>query len=121
MIIAFSLIAFAVLARTVWVLSQHAALRRCTLAACGALQLSLGIVAAGWITLASLTVEAAEPVATAPAKPIALDTEDAFFVSADPNLPDWVSQAKVLPPEADWTAVKTDPCPTVAECDADLA
>lgn len=120
MIISVSLIALAVLTRTAWVLSEKAAVRRCTLAACGALQLSFGAVAAAWITLTSLSAEAAEPMTVTPAHSVALDSEEAFFVSSDPNLPDWVSQAKLLPPQADWTAVQTDPCPTVAECDADL-
>jgi hypothetical protein len=134
MTIAFSLIAIAVLIKTVLVLAdQSPAFRRCTLATCGAAQMSLGIVAAGvvaWSNPVWAADEGAffETAATATADEPAAKTNTVSVelgktVFIPPGRPDWIREHGKYnrEPGAAWVAVESGPWQTKADCEKALS
>jgi hypothetical protein len=134
MTIALSLIAAAVLIKTVLVLAdQSPAVRRFALAGCGAVQLSLGMIAAGlaaWSTpvwaadegVFFETAAAAAPTSASPEKP-SITVEPGKTVIIPPGRPEWVSAESAFnrEPGAEWAAVVAGPCQTRLECEKELS
>jgi len=138
MTIPFSLIAVAVLIKTALVLAdQSTAFRRYALAACGAAQMSLGMIAAGvcawsspvWADDASVAVQAEAPEASSVAraeqsssKP-SISVEPGKTVVIPPGRPEWISADSPFnrEPGAPWAAVVAGPCKTRAECEQELS
>jgi len=119
-------IAAVVIVGAALMLTAHsAALRRLSLAACGAAQLAMGIAMAGALTWCDASW-AAEPGTAASEevffqKTTPVSVEPGKTVIIPPGRPAWVAEAKQLEPGANWTAVVAGPCETRMECEKELS
>jgi hypothetical protein len=128
---AFIVVALVVMLKTGMSMIQSSeACRRFALATCGALQMTLGMVAAagvafftwsgttGFVFASDAPKLPSEEVTVEKATTLSAEPGTSVFIP--PGRPDWIAEAKDLEPGASWQAVVAGPCETRTECEREL-